>query len=131
MKRKSARKASKPDEPVAIPASLDTQAFRERWQMFIDHRRDTIKKPLTPDGTKLLLRQLEAFGPEWAANRIEEAIIGKWQGLIFSEDRQAKSQTKASGGKTGSDDWGISSKPVRPTPEHVAALFASAEKEIA
>jgi hypothetical protein len=83
------------DDPSAIPipSELDTPDFRKAWSDFIAYRAGT-KKALTDRAAELALSQLSEFGPAWAVNRINQAIVGGWRGLVFPEDRQRTGQPR-------------------------------------
>jgi hypothetical protein len=72
-------------ETVPIPLELNTPEFRTAWAEWIAERAKT-KKPMTDTAAHRQLAQLTPFGPAWAVARIDQAIIRRWTGLVFSDD---------------------------------------------
>lgn len=85
-------------DPLAmdLPTNLQTDEFREAWEMWAQHRREK-KCSLTPTSAKMQLKKFSQFGPEIAIQAIEQAIEKGWQGC-FPEKIQAASGSAA-------DDW--------------------------
>src|SRR5262249_10262102 len=59
--RGSLRSKDEPEEAVAIPAELDTPAFRDAWENWEQHRRE-IRHPLKPLSRKAQLKKLAGYG---------------------------------------------------------------------
>ncbi|MFC2998118.1 MarR family transcriptional regulator, partial [Acinetobacter sichuanensis] len=58
-----------------LPNSID----RDLWNQFVDMR-ISIKKPLTANAVKLILKKLESYGV-LANQSLENSIIGSYQGV--------------------------------------------------
>ncbi|MGF2314212.1 MarR family transcriptional regulator, partial [Acinetobacter baumannii] len=73
-------KTEKPNEfnprSVELPACVDS----ELWNNFVDMR-ISIKKPLSENAVKLILKKLISFGP-LANQSLENSIIGNYQGVF-------------------------------------------------
>lgn len=78
------KKKRKPDpcQRPEIPPELETDAFRDAWQEWYDHRR-RIKKPLTPKSVSRQVKQLADFGHDVAIRAIHQSIDSRWQGLFY------------------------------------------------
>ncbi|OTU48639.1 replication protein [Acinetobacter pittii] len=72
---------------VELPESVDP----DLWNNFVDMR-ISIKKPLSENAVKLILKKLKSFGP-LANQSLENSIIGNYQGVF--EPRQNLTQEKA------------------------------------
>lgn len=75
---------------LEIPDNLDTKAFRDTWDLWVQHRKE-LKKKITPTAQKLQLRKLSAWGEAKAIVAIETSIESGWQGLF--EPKEVKSIT--------------------------------------
>ena len=80
--------ADQADDPagVPIPAELDTPAFREIWTRWLPER-EKIKRGYTVLAAELQLKKLIPFGPVQAIALVERAIIGRYQGIVFANDK--------------------------------------------
>lgn len=83
-----------------LPPSLDTPAFAEMWERWLQHLKEKRKTP-TPSARTAQLTQLAEWGEEKAIQALREAIRGGWQS--FWEPKAAP------GHRVGSD--------MRPRPE--------------
>lgn len=81
-----------PTQPVPIPSSLDTPAFRTAWNDWVEYRRQS-KKRLTPMTASKQLEFLASEGLEKAVAIIEQSIQKGWQGL-FPLKNQSLTQKK-------------------------------------
>ena len=79
-------KTEKPNEfnprSVELPACVDP----ELWNNFVDMR-ISIKKPLSENAVKLILKKLISFGP-LANQSLENSIIGNYQGVFEPRQNQ-------------------------------------------
>ncbi|PQH93784.1 replication protein, partial [Acinetobacter baumannii] len=79
-------KSEKPTEfnprLVELPACVDP----ELWNNFVDMR-ISIKKPLSENAVKLILKKLISFGP-LANQSLENSIIGNYQGVFEPRQNQ-------------------------------------------
>ncbi|CAM0783376.1 TPA: replication protein [Acinetobacter baumannii] len=79
-------KTEKPNEfnprSVELPACVDS----ELWNNFVDMR-ISIKKPLSENAVKLILKKLISFGP-LANQSLENSIIGNYQGVFEPRQNQ-------------------------------------------
>lgn len=91
-------------DPLAmdLPPNLQTDEFREAWEMWAQHRREK-KCSLTPTSAKMQLKKFSQFGPEIAIKAIEQAIEKGWQGC-FPEKIQAE-VSKPDANKAGLMEW--------------------------
>ena len=64
---------------------------RDLWIQFVEMR-NSIKKPLTENAVKLILKKLVSYGQR-ANDSLEYSIIGNYQGL-FAPKEQAVTQTQ-------------------------------------
>lgn len=64
-----------------IPKSLDTPAFRELWDAYIEHRKSKRAK-LTDRAIVLLFRKLEKWGVAAACLCLEDSISNGWTGVF-------------------------------------------------
>ncbi len=67
-----------------LPVELRTESFRSAWVRFQQHRKE-IGKPLRPTGAGALLDRLVPYGPVQAAELLDRAVVGGWQGVIFKD----------------------------------------------
>ena len=65
---------------MTFPAGLETEAFKQAWQDWIQHRRE-IKKPLTPKSISMQLKDMSEWGEIRAIAAIHHTISKGWQGL--------------------------------------------------
>ena len=72
-----------------IPAEIDTPAFRDAWQTWIDHRRE-IRKPLTPTAAKQCLAKCAEIGESRALAAIRHSAGNGWTGLFEPDAAAAK-----------------------------------------
>jgi hypothetical protein len=80
------RKRLKPTDPFpAIPESLQTPEFKERWQMWLDFRANRKKKPVSPEAARLIFDDLEPVGPARACELINHSIKNDWQGIFVKD----------------------------------------------
>jgi hypothetical protein len=86
-KASKARDAGNVQEPIPIPAELDTPAFREAWLQFVAMRKE-IGKPLKPTGAKATLTKLQRWGVAKAIEALENATAAQWQGLFEPDERK-------------------------------------------
>jgi hypothetical protein len=99
-KRTKQPRRRKPErkEQFVLPEVLQTQAFRESWAAYEQHRRE-IKKPLTQTAGDRALKRLAKAGEQEAIARIERSIGNGWQGLFFPGDAVRYRYLQASEGK--------------------------------
>lgn len=95
------RAASKRFDPltVAIPAELDSEAFRaslREWCEFRAHRR----KPISEAAAKKQLKALAEMGSDLARQSIDESIQNDWQGL-FEPKGGGKANARGAGNHEG------------------------------
>ncbi|OTT67869.1 replication protein [Acinetobacter baumannii] len=88
-KRESVSEKTKSEKPtvfnprlVELPACVDP----ELWNNFVDMR-ISIKKPLSENAVKLILKKLISFGP-LANQSLENSIIGNYQGVFEPRQNQ-------------------------------------------
>ncbi|WP_173910768.1 hypothetical protein [Acinetobacter sp. Marseille-Q1618] len=74
-KNKKNSKTSYDPKLTELPNSID----RDLWNQFVEMR-TSIKKPLTENAVKLILKKLESFGV-LANQSLENSIIGSYQGV--------------------------------------------------
>jgi len=67
--------------PQTIPPELDTPAFKESWNEFLQHRKEK-KIPMTPTATKNMFRKFSAWGVDNAIQAIDTAISNGWTGVF-------------------------------------------------
>jgi len=67
--------------PQTIPPELDTPAFKESWNEFLQHRKEK-KIPVTPTATKNMFRKFAAWGVDNAIQAIDTAISNGWTGVF-------------------------------------------------
>lgn len=75
----------KQENSPEIPKALDTEGFRQAWELWQTHRKE-IRKPLKPTTTKLQLAKLESMGPHRAIAAIRYSIEKGWQGIYEPEN---------------------------------------------
>lgn len=66
---------------VELPECLKTDAFREAWVLWQQHRKEK-KNPLTPTATKQQLKKLEEMGEARAVAAIKHSIAGGYAGIF-------------------------------------------------
>ncbi|MBN2210764.1 MAG: hypothetical protein JW709_05145 [Sedimentisphaerales bacterium] len=66
---------------VAIPSSLNTEAFHDAWEQWHSHRRE-LKRPLTPTTAKRQLVLLSRQPADIAIAMIEQSLEHGWMGLF-------------------------------------------------
>lgn len=66
---------------VELPECLKTDAFREAWFLWQQHRKEK-KNPLTPTATKQQLKKLEEMGEARAVEAIKHSIAGGYAGIF-------------------------------------------------
>ncbi len=69
------------DPKDAIPAELDTEAFREAWASWIKHRREK-RQTLRPTSIGRQMSFLLGLGEAGAIASIEQSIKNGWTGLF-------------------------------------------------
>lgn len=72
-------------EGIAVPEVLDTEAFQEAWQEWVNHRRE-IGKKLTALSVKKQLKELASIGHDRAIAMIEHTIAKGWTGLREADE---------------------------------------------
>ncbi|WP_284118263.1 replication protein [Acinetobacter seifertii] len=72
---------------VELPETID----QDLWNNFVDMR-ISIKKPLSENAVKLILKKLQSFGP-LANQSLENSIIGNYQGVFEPRSNQQKENT--------------------------------------
>ncbi|EPJ8187514.1 replication protein, partial [Acinetobacter baumannii] len=86
-------KSEKPSEfnprSVELPACVDP----ELWNNFVDMR-VSIKKPLSENAVKLILKKLISFGP-MANQSLENSIIGNYQGVFEPRQNQIQENSQS------------------------------------
>jgi len=60
---------------------LQTEAFREMWDLWLRFRREELRKPVTPISGAMALRALSKMGVDRAVAAIEHTIANGWQGI--------------------------------------------------
>jgi hypothetical protein len=85
---KSARAKKPPQNPesVALPAALDTPAFRSTWGDWLADRKAR-KNAVTELAARQQLEDLTPLGPERAAECVRESIRNGWAGLFPDKHR--------------------------------------------
>lgn len=83
-------KSEKPNDFDARSVELPESVDPDLWNNFVDMR-ISIKKPLSENAVKLILKKLQSFGP-LANQSLENSIIGNYQGVF--EPRQNLTQGK-------------------------------------
>jgi len=76
----------------AMPAELDTPAFRAAWSDWLAYRRQRHLPKLIPKSLDAQLKKLAGWGEPVAIASIRQSIENQWQGLF---------EPKAGGGTTG------------------------------
>jgi hypothetical protein len=76
-----------------LPEQLNTDAFREAWRSWCQHRRE-IRKPLTPTTTQKQLKKLASLGAVHAVAAIEHSISGGWTGIFEPSKPQPPVDTR-------------------------------------
>lgn len=64
-----------------LPGALQTEAFREVWDLWLRFRRDELRKPVTPISGAMALCALSKMGAPRAVAAIEHTIANGWQGI--------------------------------------------------
>jgi uncharacterized protein YdaU (DUF1376 family) len=77
----SSKKKKKAAMPP-LPASLNTQAFKGKWQEWLDYRRTTRRNPVSPEAAKRQFNALGKVGADLAIATIEQSIANDWTGLF-------------------------------------------------
>lgn len=75
----SLRASDSESESVSLP--FDSEAFREAWELWEQHRRE-IRKPLKPTATKRQLANLKELGEQRAIAAINHSIGQGWTGIF-------------------------------------------------
>lgn len=81
------------DEPVEIPATLDTPRFRAAWAEWISYRVERRLSTYKPKGLRAQFKNLAKFGPDAACESIAQSIAQNWQGLFPERAPGAKLNT--------------------------------------
>lgn len=81
----------RPEWEGELPSSLNTQAFREAWETWLEFRRDELRKPVTPISGKMSLKLLSRLGASRAIEAIEHTIANGWQGIREPDQPRAQS----------------------------------------
>lgn len=83
---------------VPIPAELQSAAFIEEWQTFIEFRQRLGKPFKTEEGPKGSLRLLVPLGPARAVRALQLTRQNEWQGVKYGiaelEEQERKAATK-------------------------------------
>ena len=72
---------------LILPPGLDTDAFREAWNLWCRHRRE-IKKPLKPTMAEQQLSQFVEWGESRSIAAIRHTVAKGWQGIQEPEHRR-------------------------------------------
>lgn len=72
-----------------IPLLLNTPAFLEAWDLYLEHRKEK-RKPLTPAAANLRLLELEQMGVDRAIRAIRHSIKNNWLGIFEPESGEGK-----------------------------------------
>lgn len=78
------------EQPVAIPAELDTEDFRAAWTDWKAERKAKRTRAYTPKGEAQQLAKLAPFGPAESIRAIRDSIAQGWQGLFPKTAEQTK-----------------------------------------
>jgi hypothetical protein len=70
---------------------------KELWEAFVEHRRVTIKKPLTVQAAQITIRKLERWKAEGydPVSIVEDAIANGWRGVFKPKEFPIKGQKKS------------------------------------
>lgn len=69
------------DEPLVLPAELDTEEFRAAWSDWLSYRRESKFKKWTPRTVASKLNEMAAMGSARACAAIRVSIGNGWQGI--------------------------------------------------
>ena len=64
-----------------IPIELARPEFLELWELWLQYRREELRRPVTPISAKMSLKALSKMGLERAIAAIEHTIANGWQGI--------------------------------------------------
>lgn len=81
---------------IALPAELDAPQFRTAWGEWVDFR-GKLRKPISEPAAKKQLSQLIRYGPDGAAESINQSIANDWQGLFEPKRNGQQQQGKFKG----------------------------------
>ena len=90
-KKRPKNKENIKKEMPPIPAELDTDAFRESWGHWLQHRKEN-KKPMTELAVKKQFNKLVKIGAARAVEAIDHSIASGYQGIF--EDSKPGQQPK-------------------------------------
>ncbi|OTG85849.1 replication protein [Acinetobacter sp. ANC 4558] len=82
-------KAEKQNSFDAISVELPGNVNRDLWNQFVEMRK-SIKKPLTENAVKILLKKLHGFGDQ-ANEALETSIVSSYQSVYFPKHKPAPS----------------------------------------
>jgi hypothetical protein len=86
-KRRGEKRRDKTEPPLPpLPSSLDTPAFREKWDEWLAYKKSRRETP-QPATQQRQLRQFEEWGIERAIAAIDFTILKGWQGLVEPNER--------------------------------------------
>ena len=87
--RRATRKSVAQDTPPPIPAELDTDEFREAWELRLRERGIAGKSPNAAQllvHFKKLVKLAKAKDLQAAIEAVERATVGGWSGVVYAQD---------------------------------------------
>lgn len=72
---------------------FDSEAFKETWKKWVQHRHE-IKKPMKPTQIQTLLAEMRELGESESIARMMQSISNGWQGLFEVKKSSQKSESR-------------------------------------
>lgn len=71
-----------PQSHVTLPFALDTPAFTQAWNDYLEYRRQRRLPKLVAISIQKLWDKLSDYGPEVAVEALNQAVMSGWQGVF-------------------------------------------------